>query len=613
MARQSHEQNCTPSADFKKLDFDRLNSSLGNLHSAWESSSLHCSDNEISSFDNIDAIESIIFPSDLELTAKPSPILGTEDPNIPPSNVPCVGCGALLQCQHNTFPGFMPSEYFKNLSVKEMKISICQRCYYIRHCGAFMEVSSEPEEYKTIISKIRPTRSVVILVVDVMDMKGSIVPNLMDYVGKNHPLVVIGNKADLLSPDSPEYLIHIKEQLKLACYEAGLSNIHNVSLTSAKTGFGIERLISILFSFYKRRVDMYIVGSANAGKSSLFNALLASDFCKSSARNLIERATVSVWPGTTLNLLKFPIMRPSHRVFALRQIRLSQEQAQKKMEKKLERSKKANKNYTSWELQEDVHLTDVRKDYTRDLDEKGAAWGQKISGYRSRGDGSLVHESRPPAPETYDADEYGQSYWVFDTPGVINSDQILHLLTPKEMTYLTPTTMLVPRCLKLKPQETLFVSGLCRVDCRKSDGDLILSVHSGPNIPIHVVPTFEADEFYQRYIGTEILGVPIGDSKRLSEVPSMVAKEFTVVGENDQTAAADIQLSSVGWISLALRKEQSALLQVYTPGRKGMHLRQPALMPHYMQFKGKRIKGTAFYRTKPPGWVMSKAKRGLTY
>ena len=56
-------------------------------------------------------------------------------------------------------------------------------------------------------------------------------------------------------------------------------------------------LDSIFFVSFFVSVDLYIVGTANAGKSSLFNALLASDYCKSSARDLIERATVSVWPG----------------------------------------------------------------------------------------------------------------------------------------------------------------------------------------------------------------------------------------------------------------------------------------------------------------------------
>lgn len=49
---------------------------------------------------------------------------------------------------------------------------------------------------------------------------------------------------------------------------------------------------------------MYLIGCTNVGKSSLFNALLQSDFCNTEAIDLIQRATVSPWPGTTLNLLK---------------------------------------------------------------------------------------------------------------------------------------------------------------------------------------------------------------------------------------------------------------------------------------------------------------------
>lgn len=55
--------------------------------------------------------------------------------------------------------------------------------------------------------------------------------------------------------------------------------------------------------------DVYLIGCTNVGKSTLFNSLLKSDFCKVQAAELIQRATTSVWPGTTLNLLKFPITK----------------------------------------------------------------------------------------------------------------------------------------------------------------------------------------------------------------------------------------------------------------------------------------------------------------
>ena len=46
-----------------------------------------------------------------------------------------------------------------------------------------------------------------------------------------------------------------------------------------------------------------MVGSTNSGKSTLFNALLMSDFCKNKHRDYIERATVSVWPGMEIEFM----------------------------------------------------------------------------------------------------------------------------------------------------------------------------------------------------------------------------------------------------------------------------------------------------------------------
>jgi len=46
------------------------------------------------------------------------------------------------------------------------------------------------------------------------------------------------------------------------------------------------------------------MGCTNVGKSSLFNMFLQSDLCKPQVSDVVQRATISQWPGTTLNLLK---------------------------------------------------------------------------------------------------------------------------------------------------------------------------------------------------------------------------------------------------------------------------------------------------------------------
>jgi predicted GTPase len=58
------------------------------------------------------------------------------------------------------------------------------------------------------------------------------------------------------------------------------------------------------------------------GKSSLFNLLLESDLCKVRALDLVQKAITSPVPGTTLNLLKFPVSRPEPHFIADRAVRL---------------------------------------------------------------------------------------------------------------------------------------------------------------------------------------------------------------------------------------------------------------------------------------------------
>lgn len=81
--------------------------------------------------------------------------------------------------------------------------------------------------------------------------------------------------------------------------------------------------------------DIYLIGCTNVGKSSLFNAFLQSDFCKVQAVDLIQRATTSPWPGTTLSLLKFPLTNPTKwRIFE-RTKRILAEREDKHLNQKL--------------------------------------------------------------------------------------------------------------------------------------------------------------------------------------------------------------------------------------------------------------------------------------
>lgn len=193
-----------------------------------------------------------------------------------------------------------------------------------------------PDEYVDMISKIKDKFALAILMVDLVDFPGSIWPNIIDIIGEKRPVVVVGNKVDLLPQDSKNYLNHMRKCLESAIIDSGLSkaNIKYVGLISSQTNFGVEDLITSLYTIWPNQGDVYLLGNANVGKTTLFNALLGSDYCRVRARSLIRRATSSAWPGTTLRMLKFPISKPSSALLYEREKRRRHHQV---MQSQLER------------------------------------------------------------------------------------------------------------------------------------------------------------------------------------------------------------------------------------------------------------------------------------
>lgn len=226
-------------------------------------------------------------------------VFGTPDVDEPVSDTCCSGCGAILHCTAAAVPGYLPSEKFKSLLQEEgLSGATCQRCHLLTHHHKALNLNVSAEEYCAVVQRIQPLKALVLLIVDLLDVPDSIVPDLSKLVGTNKHIVVLGNKIDLLPGDSPNYLKRIKRQLSQYCEDAGFgAQVTDVHLISAKTGYGIEGLISSLQKSWKYKGDVYLVGSTNAGKSTLFNTLLESDYCKSKASDLIHKATISPWPG----------------------------------------------------------------------------------------------------------------------------------------------------------------------------------------------------------------------------------------------------------------------------------------------------------------------------
>jgi len=74
-------------------------------------------------------------------------------------------------------------------------------------------------------------------------------------IGCKQPIVVVGNKVDLLPPDSRGYLHRIQKCLAESLSHSGIPspNVKHVGLISAKTGYGVEELITRLHNLWAYR------------------------------------------------------------------------------------------------------------------------------------------------------------------------------------------------------------------------------------------------------------------------------------------------------------------------------------------------------------------------
>ncbi|XP_021188141.3 nitric oxide-associated protein 1 isoform X1 [Helicoverpa armigera] len=503
---------------------------------------------------------------------------GTPDPTAAVSSVPCGGCGALLHCSDPAIPGYLPSEIFKNRQEDELKTLECQRCHFLKEYNIALDISVQPEEYEKLLQSIRNVKSLVLLMVDLLDFPCSIWPGIVDIIGKHRPIIVVANKVDLLPGDSHGYLKRVKHSLvtEIRKTKLGEANIKHIALISAKTGYGVEDLISAMFKQWMYKGDVFLVGCTNVGKSSLFNALLQSDYCKVHATDIIKRATVSRWPGTTLNLLKFPINRPSGWKIYQRSRRLNSEAKLYKVEKQIRNAQ---------------------------LDGKIPTEAPALIGHIGRSFSELhdldKNETFKEKKNIFDEKDklFANSKWLYDTPGVIHPDQVLSLLSTEELLVTIPKQLIRPQTYFLYEGSTIFIGGLARIDLVNSSEPCRFTIFCSECLPITVTKTEDADEIYEQFVGTELFAAPSGGAERLKNWPGLqeAAELLEFSGEGPKTVCGDIVLSSVAWVGVTAKTETTCKIRAWTPGARGIYRRQPSILPFSINLKGKRLRDTPAY------------------
>jgi len=220
----------------------------------------------------------------------------------------------------------MAEELELDLVALSQKKTICKRCHGLQNFGEVEESlrpgwTEEPlmsqARFRDLLRPIREKTAVIIALVDLFDFSGSVLPELDSIAGDN-PVILAANKADLLPSKMGQ--ARAENWVRRELEYLGVQSIANVGgavrLVSCKTGYGLSSMLQKAQDLAEDMdCDVYVVGAANAGKSTLINFILDKNVQKTGAgRNTKKRAgnqnakkgavTTSPLPGTTLKFIQ---------------------------------------------------------------------------------------------------------------------------------------------------------------------------------------------------------------------------------------------------------------------------------------------------------------------
>lgn len=200
----------------------------------------------------------------------------------------CQGCGVALQTTDPAKEGYSP----------KVDALLCKRCYRLTHYGELQLSANHRIQTEALLKKLSSMDALFLWVIDLLHLEESMIDGLIRHLPQKD-IIIVATKRELLPATLSQH--KITSMIQQRCKS---SNIIPKGIVVV-SDFGKDGATDVFkgIDIFRNNRDVVVFGVANAGKSTLINALFPHRL----------PLTVSQFPGTTIDLI--PIVERGYTIY----------------------------------------------------------------------------------------------------------------------------------------------------------------------------------------------------------------------------------------------------------------------------------------------------------